>query len=193
MSELIRSYPKARYQSLILQQITRLYVSLRGLLSDQLREIGFCRHRLTELLDLLRPAAGTNPSLLPAGGKCLLPKGCAALDDAVQHIDQWMRGEVGQVGFLPAFLDPGEGELHAADVGKDFKMFLAEPVAEITGHAVKQRVAARQHGHNRIVTFEYAPDPPLARRLGEILELQREVAECEGASFEGLQKLRACG
>ena len=41
--------PSWRYQSLVLQQVTRGLVSLRGLLSDELREVNFCRARLTEL------------------------------------------------------------------------------------------------------------------------------------------------
>src|SRR5438105_1487307 len=45
--ELIRQYPKARYHALVLQSINKLYVGLRGQLSDQLREVGFCRQRLS--------------------------------------------------------------------------------------------------------------------------------------------------
>lgn len=52
--DLLRSFPKFRYQSLILQRITSLYLSLRDHLSDQMREIGFCRQRLSELADLIR-------------------------------------------------------------------------------------------------------------------------------------------
>ena len=49
----MKSYGKCCYQSLVLQHITRLYVSLRGLLSDQVREVGFCRQRLRELAFLV--------------------------------------------------------------------------------------------------------------------------------------------
>ncbi len=51
-------------------------------------------------------------------------------------------GEAGQVGVLPALLHPGEGELHAADVRDDLELVLAQPVAEVAGDAVEERVAA---------------------------------------------------
>jgi hypothetical protein len=83
--ELLRSYAKWRYQSLVLQHLTGAFVSLRGHLSDELREINFCRVRLGELLRLLEDPAGEpvlsssspsnqgNPSryMLPAGYKDL--------------------------------------------------------------------------------------------------------------------------
>src|SRR5207244_6701599 len=47
--ELLGVYPRWRLQSLILQRLTAIYVSLRGRLSDQLREINYCRTRLVEL------------------------------------------------------------------------------------------------------------------------------------------------
>jgi serine/threonine protein kinase len=98
--ELLKSYPKCRYQSLILQHITGLYVSLRGLLSDQMREIGFCRQRLSELADLVddrRPPA--DPYSLPQLesvaqlNECLLPGGCETLDEAVKQLDSEVSAE----------------------------------------------------------------------------------------------------
>ena len=61
--ELLRNYPKWRYQMLVLKRVHMVYTSLRGYLSDQMREIGFCRTRLTELIQALerppaRPPAG---------------------------------------------------------------------------------------------------------------------------------------
>ncbi|MGF1580502.1 MAG: tubulin-like doman-containing protein [Gemmataceae bacterium] len=49
LGNLLQSYPKIRYQSLVLAELGEFYVAMRGLLSDQLREIDFCRHRLREL------------------------------------------------------------------------------------------------------------------------------------------------
>ncbi|MBI1916349.1 MAG: protein kinase [Planctomycetes bacterium] len=51
--ELVRSYPKLRYQALVLQQVLGVYISLRGHLTDTLREINFCRVRLMELSQTL--------------------------------------------------------------------------------------------------------------------------------------------
>jgi hypothetical protein len=75
-----------------------MYTSLRGLLSDQLREIGFCRHRLTELTVLLHPhtvayqAPSHKAAALPAD-QGLLPADCATLDDAVQQLEKCVSDE----------------------------------------------------------------------------------------------------
>jgi serine/threonine protein kinase len=47
--ELLRAYPRWRFQSLALAHLSSAFVSLRGHLSDELREINFCRVRLSEL------------------------------------------------------------------------------------------------------------------------------------------------
>src|SRR5262249_50695274 len=48
--EWLRCYGPCQYGSLVQQQIIAAFVSLRGHLSDQLREINYCRVRLCELL-----------------------------------------------------------------------------------------------------------------------------------------------
>jgi hypothetical protein len=83
--ELLRGYAKLRYQSLVRQQIASAFVGLRGHLSDTLREINFCRTRLTELLRLFendpdRSSDGAIPT-----GKAVFPNGCKDLDEAVEH------------------------------------------------------------------------------------------------------------
>lgn len=86
--ELLRVYAKTRYQCLILRHISRLYVSLRGHLSDQIREVGFCRQRLSELAGLL--ATKSAPSPLPQAApseKILLPADCNTLSEAVEQLD----------------------------------------------------------------------------------------------------------
>lgn len=89
--DLMRAYPKCRYQSLVLQHITRLYVSLRGLLSDQIREVGFCRQRLGELAGLVenirKPVEEPRARPGPSAEKCLLPPGCTDLEDAQQKLE----------------------------------------------------------------------------------------------------------
>ena len=85
--ELLRAYAKTRYQSLVLRHINRLYVGLRGHLSDQIREVGFCRQRLSELAGLLEPkvplSAGPNASF----EKMLLPPDCGTIAEVVERID----------------------------------------------------------------------------------------------------------
>ena len=95
--ETLRSFTKCRYQSLVLQHITSLYVSLRGLVSDQMREVGYCRTRLGELAGLIAipPQLGAAPrgesssqaGPAPAQEKHLLPEGCADIKDAIEQID----------------------------------------------------------------------------------------------------------
>jgi serine/threonine protein kinase len=86
VQELLRCFPKWRYQSLVLQQVTRGLVSLRGLLSDELREVNFCRARLGELarsFEEKREAGEREPSV---PGRSLFPGGCTTLEDAAEYV-----------------------------------------------------------------------------------------------------------
>jgi hypothetical protein len=87
VAELIRAYARWRYQSLIQQRLGNVYVSLRGRLSDQLREVNFCRARLGELMvrfDQPDPAAAVGDD--GALGQKIYPAGCQTLDEAIQHL-----------------------------------------------------------------------------------------------------------
>jgi serine/threonine protein kinase len=96
VQELLRCYAKWRYQTLVLQQVTRGLVSLRGLLSDELREVNFCRARLTELARAFdqRPRdeepggePGRREAPAPAvPGRTLFPGGSANLAAAAEHV-----------------------------------------------------------------------------------------------------------
>jgi serine/threonine protein kinase len=85
--ELLRCYPKWRYQSLVMRQVVAAFVGMRGHLSDELGEINACRVRLAELDRAFEPepAAGRfGDAALPApSGRCLFPEGCAESGDAV--------------------------------------------------------------------------------------------------------------
>lgn len=84
--ELLKQYPKWRYQSLVLQRVTATYVSLRGRLSDQLREINFCRARLTELrqqFDDPRDKPRTRQDARP--GREFFPAGCRDMQESVDQ------------------------------------------------------------------------------------------------------------
>src|SRR5262249_26250937 len=87
---LLRCYPKWRYQSLLMQQVANAFVAMRGHLSDELREINFCRVRLGELGRCLepRPAPATPcaEALRTPTGRCLYPTGCRDLDEAVEQL-----------------------------------------------------------------------------------------------------------
>jgi hypothetical protein len=91
--ERLKAYPKCRYQSLILTHINRLYVALRGLLSDQIREVGFCRQRLGELAGILKEKPREDK---PEGAKheqALLPQGCGDLAEALAQLQQQLGPE----------------------------------------------------------------------------------------------------
>jgi hypothetical protein len=92
--ELVRTYTKTRYHSLVLNYLNRLYLGLRGHLSDQIREVGFCRQRLGELHGLLKPAPPQHPHE-PArtDRRVLFPPGCLDLKDAVAQIGQTIAAE----------------------------------------------------------------------------------------------------
>jgi serine/threonine protein kinase len=89
LTDLLRNYAKARYHSLVLAQINRFYVALRGQLSDQLREVGFCRQRLSELSGLVQPqpAPETRAAHMPQVRQ-LLPAACLNLEDAIEQADR---------------------------------------------------------------------------------------------------------
>lgn len=85
---LLKSFAKARFQSLILFHVNRLYVSLRGFLSDQIREVEFCRTNLRELARTFAAPLAQGASASAAYEQYLLPVGCAKLDDAVAKLDK---------------------------------------------------------------------------------------------------------
>jgi hypothetical protein len=85
--ELVRCYPKWRYQSLMIQRVSNVYVSLRGQLSDQLREINYCRTRLTELVDNFKESlAKTAIEEKQSSGRLLFPAGFRTLADAANQM-----------------------------------------------------------------------------------------------------------
>jgi len=89
--DLFDVYLKCQFQSLVLRQISRIYTSLRGHLSDEVREIGFCRTRLTELLDLIKGERASPEEIKQStrvADKCLLPRGCVDATDALERFEK---------------------------------------------------------------------------------------------------------
>ena len=92
--ELMRAYPRWRLQVLVLQRVFAAYVSLRGALSDQLREVNYCRERLLEMRRRLAEAPAENLSLTDTMlTRALLPDGCRTLAESVEAMRQRFSAE----------------------------------------------------------------------------------------------------
>jgi hypothetical protein len=87
--DLCRQYPKWRFQSLVLQHLATAFVGLRGHLSDELRDVNFCRVRVTELLRLFEEsppeeAIPVKPLSHQGGiGRMMFVDDCKSLPEAV--------------------------------------------------------------------------------------------------------------
>jgi serine/threonine protein kinase len=84
--ELLRVYPKWQLQSLILQQLINVLVSVRGQISEQLRELNYCRVRLSELRQEFE-----TPIAAPAASNFsyridLFPADCHSFLDAANQV-----------------------------------------------------------------------------------------------------------
>jgi hypothetical protein len=105
LRELLRSYSKWRNQFLVLQSAGRAQVGLRGAMTDQLREINFCRLRVGELAQafaeeapslrsrLLDEPAPDTVKRVSSTAHCLLPAGCTNLGEAVEQIAREVSAE----------------------------------------------------------------------------------------------------
>lgn len=82
-AENLKVYPKWRYQSLLLKQVTTICTTLRSDLADALAEVSFCRQRLEELL---RHFERDSEQIVLSPTGYLLPPECRTLDDAVRHL-----------------------------------------------------------------------------------------------------------
>jgi serine/threonine protein kinase len=85
--ELIGVYPKWRYQALVLQSLGATLLSVRGNLSDQLREINFCRSRLAEMLRTFREQAGkaAEEAVMPLG-RFVFPGESRTLEEGIDAL-----------------------------------------------------------------------------------------------------------
>jgi serine/threonine protein kinase len=93
VQELLHEYPKTLYQSLLLRQAGNVFLTLRGHLADEMREINFCRLRLGELLQGLEEAADSTPEQ-PASVKHIYPGGFTDLKETVDHFEGQLKEEV---------------------------------------------------------------------------------------------------
>src|SRR5438876_4718204 len=85
--ELVRVYPKWRLQSLFVQRVTNVFVSVRGQLSDDLRELNFCRARLGKLQEHFQ-SEDTDELFEEelASARTLFPGNSRSLKDATERL-----------------------------------------------------------------------------------------------------------
>jgi eukaryotic-like serine/threonine-protein kinase len=93
LQELLRDYSKTLYQSLLLRQAGIVFLTLRGHLADEMREINFCRNRLGELLHGLEEGADSTQGEASAT-KYLYPAGCKDLGEAVKFFEDQLQEDV---------------------------------------------------------------------------------------------------
>jgi hypothetical protein len=86
LAQQIREYPTARYQQQLAAGVRGIYLSLRGFLSDQVRELAFYRHPLEVLHRSL--SEETNAATIPHRPSTgpLLPADCGTLAEAAVQI-----------------------------------------------------------------------------------------------------------
>jgi serine/threonine protein kinase len=93
--ELLQYYAKYRLHSQIMYQVLTAYLELRGHLSDEMREISYCRVRLGELLRQLESADPAGPeALLSLVGKPVFPSGGVDLRQAIQDFQAGLSPDV---------------------------------------------------------------------------------------------------
>jgi serine/threonine protein kinase len=84
LPERIQLFVILRYQQLTLQWAVSVYRSLRGRISDQKKELAYCRSRLKDMHNELKDeAGGTEPLAAVSQVTTLLPNGAKTLDEVV--------------------------------------------------------------------------------------------------------------
>ena len=84
LADAIRTYPTWRYQSLVLRQACRVYATFRTQLSDQLRELQFCRQRLEEINARFKKE---DPDVAAPSDRILLPRGVTSVAAATELLE----------------------------------------------------------------------------------------------------------
>jgi hypothetical protein len=81
--EAVQSFPRYRYQGLVLRQVAAVYAALRRQLADQLAELGLCRTRLAAVQETIRSDSGWPAT---QSGGLLLPPGCKSIAEAADRV-----------------------------------------------------------------------------------------------------------
>lgn len=85
--EALRAYPRVRYQGLVLQRVLTIYQQLTTASAEHLKEVGFCRGRLADLVKLFQdPPGAARAKAEQDVGQYLLPDDCATVSEAAQKV-----------------------------------------------------------------------------------------------------------
>ena len=90
IAESLMQFPKWRYQNLVHRQVCRIYLSLRGQLSDLSREFQFCKQRLEDLSTRFRAIPIEEA---PQFESTLFPAGCTSIEQAVKVLRESIKPE----------------------------------------------------------------------------------------------------
>jgi serine/threonine protein kinase len=192
--EMLRNYPKWLYQSMLLRQVGNVFLTLRGHLADEMREINFCRVRLGELLRLLDEPTETEEAVSsgaradkgPASGAMLgkhfYPTGCKDLPEAVESIERHLGPEAlseldasMEAMFKKKFTALVNVCLTNANILKNVELamlqtaeaFLAEQLGDVNvAEMFTEHHADAKHAEDEIAGFfdEAAPELPTDRQ-----------------------------
>jgi hypothetical protein len=84
--QLLRSYGTLRYQAMIHQEQTELYIHLHANFHKYVRKVDCCRRRIADFLNGLEDSAAARANVDLGLGQYLLPAGCRTLPEAVEKI-----------------------------------------------------------------------------------------------------------
>ncbi|MFO0811317.1 MAG: tubulin-like doman-containing protein [Gemmataceae bacterium] len=86
--DLLRAYPKKRYQAMVAKFVLNVYRSMVSEAPECLREVNFCRQRLSEVQTALEQAATADAAQGAAlgPGRDLFPGGGATVDEAARNL-----------------------------------------------------------------------------------------------------------
>jgi hypothetical protein len=82
----MEEFPKARYQSLILQNVLDVYQGLLDSFPKRLEEIAFCRQKLSEFQKQLDKQSRGQSKIELGPGRHFLPAGAHSVDEALDHL-----------------------------------------------------------------------------------------------------------
>jgi hypothetical protein len=215
--ELLRTYSKSRYQSLVLQRMLSVYVSLRGCLTDELREINFCRARLQDLIGYLegddkpdQPAAALGLSPMVEGRvRHLFPEGWSDLKAAVEHVASGLTAEdllqldtrlQKMIRSSPAFVALVNVCLSSKNLTKELALALRELATEFVeeklGASDLVRLFMEQSGGAEAAAEqmsgcyeEAVPEPAASARAGPAPWERVVVGVPTGEAADGLREL----